>query len=164
MEAWLQELRASGRSASRLRLDDRRISLSVALRGYPRTTSAWVSLAYPVPPSVITTGTWYRNINRLSIAYAFRPRLRSRLTLSRLALLRNPWAFGGGVSHPSFVTRASILTSHSSTASLPLPLRRRGNAPLPLRASSKSVASAPSLSPVTLSAPEHLTSELLRTL
>ena len=82
-----------------------------ALRGYPRTTIAWVPLAYPVPPSVIAVATWYRNINLLSIAYAFRPRLRSRLTLSRLALLRNPWAFGGGVSHSSFVTHASILTS-----------------------------------------------------
>jgi hypothetical protein len=69
----------------------------------------------PRPPFGQAVGTWYRNINRLSIAYAFRPRLRSRLTLSRLALLRNPWAFGGRVSHPSFVTRASILTSHSST-------------------------------------------------
>src|SRR5207247_3710626 len=117
LEAWLQELCASGRSASRLRLDDRRISLPVTLRGYPRTSIAWDSLAYPVPPSVVTVATWYRNINLLSIAYAFRPRLRSRLTLRRLALLRNPWAFGGGVSHASFVTRASILTSHASTAS-----------------------------------------------
>src|SRR5699024_8254770 len=33
---------------------------------------------------------WYRNINLLSIAYAFRPRLRSRLTLSGRAFLRNP--------------------------------------------------------------------------
>ena len=72
----------------------------------------------PRPPFGQAVGTWYRNINRLSIAYAFRPRLRSRLTLSRLALLRNPWAFGGGVSHPSFVTHASILTSHASTAGL----------------------------------------------
>ena len=103
-------------SASRLRLDARRISLPGALRGYPWTTIARDPLAYPVPPSVVATGTWYRNINRLSIAYAFRPRLRSRLTLSRLALLRNPWAFGGGVSHSSFVTRASILTSQASTA------------------------------------------------
>jgi hypothetical protein len=102
-------------SASRLRLNARRICLPDVLRGYPKSTNAWVSLAYPVPPSVITTGTWYRNINRLSIAYAFRPRLRSRLTLSRLALLRNPWAFGGEVSHFSFVTRASILTSQRST-------------------------------------------------
>ena len=95
---------------------DRRIFLPVTLRGCPRTTIAWDSVAYPVPPSVVTVATWYRNINLLSIAYALRPRLRSRLTLSRLALLRNPWAFGGGVSHASFVTRASILTSHASTA------------------------------------------------
>ena len=101
---------------SRLRLSGRRISLPTALRGYPGTTIARVSLTYLVPPSVITVDTWYWNINQLAIAYAFRPRLRSRLTLSRLALLRNPWAFGGGVSHSSFVTHASILTSHASTA------------------------------------------------
>ena len=164
MEAWLQALRPLWGSASRLRLNGRRIFLPTVLRGYPRSTNAWVALAYPVPPSVITTGTWYRNINLLSIAYAFRPRLRSRLTLSRLALLRNPWAFGGRVSHSPFVTHASILTSQRSTAGLPPPLLRPGNAPLPLRASSKSVASVPCLSPVTLSAPDHLTSELLRTL
>jgi hypothetical protein len=150
-------------SASRLRLSARRICLPGVLRGYPKSTNAWVSLAYPVPPSVITTGTWYRNINRLSIAYACRPRLRSRLTLSRLALLRNPWAFGGEVSHFSFVTRASILTSQPSTAGF----RRRfaGLGTLPYHsACAKSVASVSSLSPVTLSAPDHLTSELLRTL
>ena len=115
---------------------------------------------------MIAVGTWYWNINQLAIAYACRPRLRSRLTLSRLALLRNPWAFGGGVSHPSFVTHASILTSHASTAGL----RRRfaGMGTLPYHSANpkaaKSVASAPGLSPVTLSAPDHLTSELLRTL
>ena len=122
-------------------------------------------LASPTPSrhSVIAVGTWYRNINLLSIAYACRPRLRSRLTLSRLALLRNPWAFGGRVSHSSFVTRASILTSQASTAGF----RRRfaGMGTLPYHsACAKSVASAPGLSPVTLSAPDHLTSELLRTL
>jgi hypothetical protein len=62
--------------------------------------------------------TWYRNINLLAIDYAFRPRLRSRLTLSRRTLLRNPWAIGGGDSHPSFVTYAGILTSQASTAGL----------------------------------------------
>jgi hypothetical protein len=112
---------------------------------------------------VIAVGTWYWNINQLAIAYACRPRLRSRLTLSRLALLRNPWTFGGGVSHPSFVTHASILTSHASTAGL----RRRfaGMGTLPYHSSKlESVASAPGLSPVELSALDHLTSELLRTL
>ena len=164
MEAWLQALRPIRGSASRLRLNDRRIFLPIVLRGYPRSTNAWVALAYPVPPSVITTGTWYRNINLLSIAYAFRPRLRSRLTLRRLALLRNPWAFGGGVSSPLF--RYSCQHSHFPSLHdwLTPPLRRLGNAPLPLHPKMKSVASAPCLSPVTLSAPDHLTSELLRTL
>ena len=60
--------------------------------------------------------TWYGNINPLAIDYAFRPRLRSRLTLSRRTLLRKPWAIGGGDSHPSFVTHAGILTSGASTA------------------------------------------------
>jgi hypothetical protein len=156
-------LRASQRSASRLSLA-RRICLPDDLRGYPWTTIARDPIAYPVPPSVIAVATWYRNINLLSIAYAFRPRLRSRLTLSRLALLRNPWAFGGGVSHSSFVTRASILTSHASTAGLRRRFAGMGTLPYHSMQSMKSVASAPDLSPVTLSAPGHLTSELLRTL
>ncbi len=62
--------------------------------------------------------TWYRNINLLTIDYALRPRLRSRLTLSRRTLLRNPWAIGGEDSHPPFVTHAGILTSQPSTARL----------------------------------------------
>jgi hypothetical protein len=81
------------------------------------------SLHLPRPPIGQTGVTQYRNINRLSIAYACRPRLRSRLTLRRLALLRKPWVFGERVSHTFFVTHASILTSQASTASLPLPLQ-----------------------------------------
>ena len=49
--------------------------------------------AYPIllrPPITQTIKRWYRNINLLSIAYAFRPRLRSRLTLSGRAFLRKP--------------------------------------------------------------------------
>ena len=38
-------------------------------------------------------------INPVPIAYAFRPRLRGRLTLRGLALRRNPWTFGESVSH-----------------------------------------------------------------
>ena len=58
---------------------------------------------------------WYWNINQLCIDYAFRPRLSSRLTLGGLAFPRNPWSFGGGVSHPSFATHANILTRPRST-------------------------------------------------
>ena len=45
------------------------------------------------------TSIWPRNINLVPIDYAFRPRLRGRLTLLRLALSRNPWTFGESVSH-----------------------------------------------------------------
>ena len=58
---------------------------------------------------------WYWNINQLCIDYASRPRLSSRLTLGGLAFPRNPWAYGGGVSHPSLATHASILTRPRST-------------------------------------------------
>jgi hypothetical protein len=69
----------------------------------------------PSPHRSLTETTWYRNINLLAIGYAFRPRLRSRLTLSRRTLLRKPWTIGGGDSHPTFVTHADILTSNRST-------------------------------------------------
>ena len=52
----------------------------------------------PLPNVTIGTGI----LNRFAIAFAFQLRLRSRLTLIRLALIRNPWVFGGRVSHPSY--------------------------------------------------------------
>ena len=61
----------------------------------------------------------YWNINQLCIDYASRPRLSSRLTLGGLAFPRNPWAFGGGVSHPSLATHACILTRWRSTKGHP---------------------------------------------
>ena len=60
------------------------------------------------------TTNWLRNIHLIPIDYAFRPRLRGRLTLRRLALRRNPWSFGGSVSHTPIVTHVSILTSDTS--------------------------------------------------
>ena len=50
------------------------------------------------------------NINVVPISYAFRPRLRGRLTLLRLTLSRNPWTFGEGVSHSLY--RYSCQHSH----------------------------------------------------
>ena len=51
-----------------------------------------------------------RNINLLPIGYGFRPHLRGRLTLRRLALRRNPWTFGESVSHT--LCRYSCQHSH----------------------------------------------------
>lgn len=69
---------------------------------------------------VSTASPWahmlgYGNINPLSIDYACRPRLRSRLTLGGLAWPRNPWSSGGRVSHSAFATHACILTPAPST-------------------------------------------------
>lgn len=69
--------------------------------------------------SVASPGTHphgYGNINPLSIDYACRPRLRSRLTLGGLAWPRNPWSSGGRVSHSALATHACILTPTPSTA------------------------------------------------
>ena len=116
--------------------------------------------------SALARTLWYRNINLLCIDYAFRPRLSSRLTLGGLALPRNPWEFGGEVSHPSFATHACILTRVQSTTGSPAasPHTRRSATNHQFRRTDNSAASAPDLSPVTLSAQDHSTSELLRTL
>ena len=57
-----------------------------------------------------------RNINLLSIDYAFRPRLRSRLPQGRSALPWNPWIFGLEDSHLHLATHSGILSSHCSAA------------------------------------------------
>ena len=72
------------------------------------------SLASPVWAWTAVHG--YGNINPLSIDYACRPRLRSRLTLGGLACPRNPWSIGGRASHSPFATHACILTHAASTA------------------------------------------------
>ena len=106
---------------------------------------------------------WGRNLNRLSIAYVFRPRLRSRLTLGGQPFPRKPWAFGGEDSH--FSLRYLYRHSHFSClhCSSRYSFSGHENAPLPLH-QVQSTASVHVLSPVTSSAHEHLTSELLRTL
>jgi len=66
----------------------------IPTREWPTPLRPPIALA----PEGTLTIRWYRNINLFSITYAFRPRLRDRLTLSRLALLRKPWAYGVPVS------------------------------------------------------------------
>ena len=85
-----------------------------SVRRSSRRNPPRAGLASPGPAWARSRG--YGNINPLSIDYACRPRLRSRLTLGGLACPRNPWSFGGGVSHPSFATHACILTRVASTA------------------------------------------------
>ena len=103
------------------------------------------------------TTHWPTNIDVVPIDYAFRPRLRDRLTLRRLALRRNPWTFGGSVFHTPF--RYSCQHSHFRCLQRPsqVHLRRlteRSATTYTLKC--KSASSVHDLSPVTLLAQENL--------
>ena len=113
-------------------------------------------------PQGSVTISWPRNINLVPIDYAFRPRLRGRLTLRRLTLRRNPWTFGESVSHT--LCRYSCQHSHFRYLQPGSRLTFTGlrNAPLPLAVNCKPISSAHGLSPVTFSAQDRLISELLR--
>ena len=67
------------------------------------------SVNHEQPRTPVTTSR-PRNINRVAIGYAFRPHLRSRLTLRGLTLRRNPWTYGESVSHTLY--RYSCQHSH----------------------------------------------------
>ena len=64
------------------------------------------------PPFTQTRYHRYGNINPFPISYAFRPRLRGRLTLGRLSLPRKPWVYGEQVFH--LFSRYSCQHSHFS--------------------------------------------------
>ena len=89
-----------------------------------------------------------RNINLLSIAYAFRPWLRTRLTLGGFTFPRKPQTYGEQDFH--LLYRYSCRHTHL----LPLQLFFRltfdadSNAPLPLRCYSEPAASVNALFPV----------------
>ena len=71
---------------------------------------------YPPVSLLLSNAKWqYRNINLLSIDYAVRPRLRSRLTLGGRPFPRKPWIFDGKDSHFALVTYSDILTTDGST-------------------------------------------------
>ena len=151
---------ASIGSASGLRIYEVRICLHLSLHLYPRSTNAWVGLPSCVTPLLTYYQSWsgesasppegleafrplvpldsvwanqsgYGNMNPLSIDYACRPRLRSRLTLGGLACPRKPWSSGGRVSHPSFATHACILTRVGSTTRSPCRFTAHTTLPYP---------------------------------
>ena len=90
--------------------------------GFANSTPTSLAPGFPFPDSIpclcphSSVYMRYRNFNLLSIDYVFRPRLRSRLTQSRSALLWKPWIFGREDSHLSLATHSGILSSYPSTA------------------------------------------------
>jgi hypothetical protein len=126
--------------------------------GLPIPTDSRPSiLRHPVAPA-----RKYRNINLLSIDYAFRPRLRIRLTLGGRTCPRKPWDSGGRDSHPTFrysCPHNHFRTVHGRFHNRFNPVR---NAPLPsvlrqIRSFGNGFNSR------SFSARDHSTSQLLRT-
>ena len=91
-------------------------------RGFAYVTPTSLAPVFPLPGCTLplcphsSVIQQYRNLNLLSIDYVFRPRLRSRLTQSRSALLWKPWIFGRKDSHLPLATHSGILSSIQSTA------------------------------------------------
>ena len=137
----------------------------ICLRFNIRTWTRSSSRAIMCPPASLhcsNDSIRYRNFNLLSIAYASVPRLRSRLTLRRRSLLRNPRAFGGKDSHLSFrysYRHSHFLCVHISLQSCFFLIR---TLPYPLLAQCHSFGSV--FEPRTFSAQRLSTCELLRTL
>ena len=73
-----------------------------------------------------------RNLYLLSIGYASRPLLRSRLTQGRSALPWKPWIFSLKDSHLHLATHSGILSSYPSTAPCRYSFVGFKNAPLPI--------------------------------
>ena len=122
---------------------------------FPGTNSLQAQSSKSLQFTSSVTTSWCRNINLLPIDYGFRPRLRGRLTLRRLALRRKPWDFGGNVFHISY--RYSCQHSHFWYLQQCLRITFTGlqNAPLP---NYKVIvkASVNDLSPVTFSVQDLL--------
>ena len=74
-----------------------------------RASLSRLALAFRVPTRSVCAR--YRNLHLFPIDYAFRPRLRPRLTQGRSALPWKPWTFGRRDSHPALATHSGILSS-----------------------------------------------------
>jgi hypothetical protein len=68
------------------------------------------SLRPPIAPL-----KWFGIVDPMSIIYAFRPRLRTRLTRRGMTWRRKPWTYGEHGSHMFHATHACILTSVRSS-------------------------------------------------
>ena len=115
------------------------------------------------PPSPLRSRRRLRNLERISIGSAVRLSLRARLTLIRLALIRNPWPSGVGVCAPIVVTYAYICFSPRSTAARTAD-STHGQCSPTARALTRTRVFGSVLDARLLSTRPRSTSELLRTL
>ena len=159
---------AHGLHASLLSFAPHRVFGLMGGFAFPSPTSLVPVFPFPAhalhmrPHSSVTMQ--YRNLHLLSIGYALRPRLRSRLTQGRSALPWKPWIFGRKDSHLPLATHSGILSWIQSTA----PYRYSFLSYLMLLYQSQFYLQFLSFGdvfqPRTFSAQDLSTSELLRTL
>ncbi len=115
------------------------------------------------PQSLLDSHNGYRNLDRFSITFPIRVRLRARLTLRRLTSLRKPWAFGVRVSRPHCRYLCLHFLFRTLQPSSRTTFGADRNAPLPLVL--RRVRSFGSMLDARLSSTQlRSTSELLRTL
>jgi hypothetical protein len=137
-------------SPSHLSVCTERICLLCHLRAWTPSSIRALHLSSCVTPLLITANWWHWNFNQLSIPYAFRPRVRSRLTLGGRAFPRKPQVYGGRDSHPPsrlLMPAFSLLNSPPLLTVWLLPVK---NAPLPSHIFMQSAASVLCLAPLNL--------------
>ena len=103
-------------------------------------------------PSPHRSAQGCRNVDRLSIWSASRLPIRPRLNLIRLALIRNPWSFGVGVSRPNCRYLYLHLLFRYLQQGSRLTFCGVRNAPLPIRHTTDSTAAAADLCPIIIHA------------
>ena len=119
----------------------------------------------PSKVSLCLKGWRLRNLHRMCIDYAFRPRLSSRLTRSGRTFLLKPQSFGHYDSHIILATHSGILTRIQSTTASAVTSPRIRRSPTNIQSCDHIFPSfGVWFSPVKFSAQNHSTSELLRTL
>jgi hypothetical protein len=82
----------------------------ITLKLFPGSPRLPAESNYHEQLSAFVTLSKLRNINLIPIDYVSRPRLRGRLTLRGLTLRRNPWTFGGSVSHTALTLLMSAFS------------------------------------------------------
>ena len=157
MAAWTQHLQAL-RLRTRVSALPRRICLSELPTCLHRDIQHPACLSSCVSPSRVHTST--RIINSFPISYAFQPCLRGRLTLGRLPLPRKPRVYGEQVFYLFY--RYSCQHNHFPSVHRALRLDFCQMGTLPYHFPREIQSFGIILSPVTFSAQNYYTSELLR--
>ena len=100
----------------------------------------WLTFHRCVTPSLKQSKGGTGIFNPFSITYAFRPRLRSRLTLRRRTLLRKPWTFGEPDSHGlyRYLCRHPHFCNLQKTSQSPFAGLQNASLPIPHYAESRS--------------------------